>query len=164
MARQLALSSLILLVFLLIGCDHATKMAAESRLAEAGPMALVPGVLELRYTENQDTAFSLTRPFRSPYKGPLLAAFSLLGVLGVGLLVRKRLPRAASLERMALALVLAGAIANVLDRLRRGFVVDFIHVQHWPVFNLADVWLVVGALLLALRPHASPPSRPLAEP
>jgi signal peptidase II len=157
MAQKLALSSLILLVFLLVGCDHATKMAAESRLAESGPMALVPGVLELRYTQNEDTAFSLTRSFQSKYKAPLLAVFSLLGMTGVGLLVRRRYPKAASLEKVALALVLAGALANVLDRLRRGFVVDFIHLQHWPVFNLADVWVVVGALLLALRPYLVPP-------
>jgi signal peptidase II len=164
MARPLAFSSMILLVFLLVGCDHATKVAAESRLAETGPMALVPGVLELRYVENVDTAFSLTRSFQSRFKAEVLALFSLLGVLGVGILARRRFPRAASVEKVALALVFAGAVANVVDRLRRGFVVDFIHLQHWPVFNLADVFIVVGALLLAACMHfgADPPGRRLS--
>jgi signal peptidase II len=151
MARPLAFSSLILLVFLLVGCDHATKLAAETRLADKAPMALVPGVLELRYTENEDTAFSLTRSFHSPYKAPLLAAFALAGTVGIALFARKRFPNAATFEKVALALVLAGAAANVIDRLRRGFVVDFIHLQHWPFFNLADVWVVLGGVLLALR-------------
>jgi signal peptidase II len=158
MARPLAFSSLILLVFLLVGCDHATKLAAETRLADSGPMALVPGLLELRYTENEDTAFSLTRAFHSPYKAPILAGFALVGTVAIAAFARRRFPNAATVEKVALALVLAGAAANVVDRLRRGFVVDFIHVQHWPVFNLADVWVVVGGILLALcMQRAGPP-------
>ena len=48
------------------------------------------------------------------------------------------------------ALVVAGAAGNVIDRMMRGYVVDFIHVHYWPVFNVADVTIVAGTILLAL--------------
>jgi signal peptidase II len=43
-----------------------------------------------------------------------------------------------------------GAPGNLVDRVARGYVVDFVHVEHWPVFNMADVFLVVGAALLVV--------------
>ncbi len=155
MARRIAFSSLILLIVALVGCDHATKAVAESQLARSGPMALVPGVLELRYVENDDTAFSLARNVSSRLKTPLLAIGSALGLVAVGALVRRMYPRARSAERVALALLAAGAIANVVDRLRRGYVVDFIYVHHWPVFNVADVLIVLGTGWLAVEVYAA---------
>ena len=59
---------------------------------------------------------------------------------------------------MAYALLLAGALGNLSDRLFRGYVVDFIHLHHWPIFNVADICIVVGALLFAL--HARPLTSP----
>ncbi len=59
-------------------------------------------------------------------------------------------------------LVLAGAIGNLADRLARGYVVDFIHVHHWPVWNVADAWVVlgVGALMIAAIRAAPPAAAP----
>ena len=59
--------------------------------------------------------------------------------------------RANGWARVGLALVLAGALGNYADRLLRGYVVDFIHVTHWPVFNIADVLLTVGGALVLLQ-------------
>jgi signal peptidase II len=71
-----------------------------------------------------------------------------------------RLPSEARLPRLALALVLGGAIGNLIDRLRFGYVVDFIHVywrQHvWPDFNLADSAISTGVVLLLLDMLRSP--------
>ncbi len=150
MARRITLFSLVLLVLALVGCDHATKAVARAELSQSGPMAVVPGVLELRYVENEDTAFSLTRDLSSRIKTPLLALGSALGLLGIGALVRRKLPTAGTAERVALACLVAGAIANVADRLRRGYVVDFIYVHHWPVFNVADILIVLGVGWLVL--------------
>jgi signal peptidase II len=61
---------------------------------------------------------------------------------------------ATSIEHLAFGLIAAGAIGNVIDRAARGYVVDFIHVTHWPVFNVADVAIVLGIAMhagLALR-------------
>ena len=66
--------------------------------------------------------------------------------LAVRLYQTRRGPR---VERAAYVFLLAGALGNVIDRLARGFVVDFIRLPHWPVFNVADVLVVVGMVLLA---------------
>jgi signal peptidase II len=63
--------------------------------------------------------------------------------------------------RLGFTLALAGALGNVLDRLARGYVIDFIHLTHWPVFNVADVLVVVGIVVMVrgftrIRPAPSP--------
>ncbi len=143
--------AIVLLTLSLFGCDHATKIAAEANLAHGPPVSLVTGILELRYTVNDDTAFSLLRTFgidRTP--GPLLAAsaFALLGVaLAWAIAARNRASRA---QHVGFALVLGGALGNVVDRALRGHVIDFIHVTRWPVFNVADIAVVAGMILLVL--------------
>ena len=66
---------------------------------------------------------------------------------------------------VALGLLVGGSVSNLADRVRQGHVTDFVHITHWPTFNLADSFIVVGVLLLALalmrieqpRPPAPPP-------
>jgi signal peptidase II len=55
-----------------------------------------------------------------------------------------RVPQSAGLPLVALVLVTAGAVGNYLDRIVRGYVVDFVHLKHWPVFNVADVYITAG--------------------
>ena len=75
-----------------------------------------------------------------------------------------RLPPTARLPRLALALVLGGAIGNVIDRLRLGYVVDFVHVYwreyQWPDFNVADSAITVGVALLVIDILSSPEAEP----
>lgn len=139
-----------LLTVSLFGCDHATKLAAESTLSQGRVVGLVSGVLELRYAANDDTAFSLLRSFgiaRTPSLLLAPAAFALLGMVAMWIASRKRASR---LQHVAFALVVGGALGNVVDRAMRGYVVDFIHLTRWPVFNVADVAVVAGMLLLVL--------------
>jgi signal peptidase II len=138
-----------LLVFLLalglVGCDHATKLAAETSLPS--PMPLARGVLELRYVQNHDIAFDFFRRVGVPVSPAILA---LLGIVAIALVtIAARAPR----HRVPLAFIVAGAIGNIVDRIVRGYVVDFIHVTGWPVFNVADVAVVIGVLLLIIRRH-----------
>jgi signal peptidase II len=151
MARRLARWVLfVLTTATLVGCDHATKIAARSALEASGPVALVRGLLELRYVENRDTAFSLTRHIDFPGKLWVLAGVSCVAIVALAAAAWRRGARASRGEQLALVLVAAGAIGNVLDRLGRGYVIDFIHLQHWPVFNVADVLIVAGCVLLAM--------------
>ena len=67
--------------------------------------------------------------------------------------------------RIALLLMTAGALGNVLDRVVRGYVVDFVQVPHWPVFNVADIYVTAGAILLGWtslrgRPQTGEPKQP----
>ncbi len=151
-------ASLLLCSALLVGCDHATKVLAQQALGGGRVVELVGGVLDLRYAENHDTAFSLLRNVAIPHKPEVPGAVSLVILLGTLVVAWKR-RRAPWPETLAYALVAAGALGNMGDRLARGFVIDFIHIAHWPVFNVADVLIVAGALLLmacGARAHASP--------
>lgn len=135
----------------LVGCDHATKIAAESALRDRAALPVVPGVVDLSYTENHGVAFSaLERLSLHPPAWALVAvALAMTAVVAAEWARRRRVARWP--EHAGFALVVAGALGNALDRIARGHVVDFIHVRFWPVFNVADVLVVagIGVLLLA---------------
>jgi signal peptidase II len=140
---------LLLLTLALVGCDHATKVAAQAALGRRGPVAIVPGLLDLHYAENRDTAFSLLHAVPFHGKGAFLVAGALIGLCAV-LFAWWRSRRASTMLQAAYALIAAGALGNVIDRLRRGYVVDFIEIHRWPIFNVADIAIVAGAVLLAI--------------
>lgn len=149
MARRLSHACLLLLSVLLVGCDHATKRAASVLLAELPPVTVVPGVFDLRYAENRGIAFSMLRSWSHPDKALLLAIPAAAMVLFMAFLWWRR-RSAPLLEQAGYALVVSGAVGNIIDRVARGYVVDFLHLRHWPVFNVADIAIVAGAALLAL--------------
>lgn len=155
---------LMLFTLAMVGCDHATKAVAQAALPRRGAVPLVPGVLDLHYAENRDTAFSLTRLLHFPGKGTLLVALSLIG-LGVVLVAWWRRRRASTAEQTAYALIVAGALGNAIDRAGRGYVIDFIEIHRWPIFNVADIAVAAGAILLFIitlrRPGEEPQRRAL---
>jgi signal peptidase II len=136
----------------LVGCDHATKLAAETALRGRPALPVVPGVVDLGYTENRGVAFSLFDRLSLHPPAWALVLLALATTVAVAAWwVRRR--RAAWPVHVGFALVIAGALGNALDRAARGHVVDFIHVRFWPVFNVADILVVVGlgVLMLARR-------------
>ena len=158
-------AGLLLLTVSLFGCDHATKIAATASLSHERVVNVVSGVLELRYVENHDTAFSLLHTLGIPRTPSLLLAASAIALVGVVAAWVASRARATRMQHVGFALVLAGALGNVVDRAVRGYVVDFIHLTRWPVFNVADVAVVAGVLLLgaaALRRGAVAPPGPSA--
>jgi len=137
----------------LFGCDHATKLVVEHELSTGRVVTVVPKVLELRYARNDDVAFSALSQWDLPHKQAILLAVAVV-VLAITALAWVRHRRVAngswSLGDFGFALVFAGALGNVLDRIVRGYVVDFIHLTHWPIFNVADACIVVGLIALGL--------------
>lgn len=155
MQRRVSYLLFVFLVVGLVGCDHATKHIAQSELRGQPPVTLVKNVFELRYTENRDIGFSILRGIPEPVRRPLIFLGGTVGLSLLGILWWHR-RRAAWQEHTAYAVLLGGAIGNLGDRLARGYVVDFMHIQHWPVFNVADICLVVGIGLLWITTRRQP--------
>jgi signal peptidase II len=131
---------------LVVLLDRVTKLWAESALAD-GPIDVIRGVLTFRYTTNPGGAFSL---FPSIPWFFVAAAATVSIVIGV-LAFRERPP----LQSVALGLILGGAVGNLIDRATRGpgftgEVIDFVDVHIWPIFNVADAAVVLGAITLAV--------------
>lgn len=131
--------------------DQATKYLADSTMALHEPIALIPG-LALTKAYNLGAAFS----FLGDASGWQRWLFSGLALVVSGILLAwlRRLPAAEWRTALALALILGGAIGNLIDRMLYGHVIDFIDVYyrtwHWPTFNIADSAISVGAALLVL--------------
>ncbi|HSJ50430.1 MAG TPA: signal peptidase II [Actinomycetota bacterium] len=127
--------------------DRVTKVLVERTLGGEPPFEIVRGVLAFNYTTNSGGAFGIGRSAPWLFAGATIVVSSVIVFLSFRL---HRLPVA-----VALGLVLGGAMGNLTDRAMNGpglsgHVVDFIDLMVWPVFNLADTAIVVGALLLAL--------------
>ena len=158
MRRPYGTLVLMSLLFGLVGCDHVTKALAKSELEAQPARAVLEPVLKLRYVENTDVAFNLLRWIPLEVRGPLLIISGALAIIVVcGLLLQRRVT---GWLRAGLLLVLAGALGNYIDRLARGYVVDFIHVTHWPVFNVADVLITLGGALLLVQALRRQPTGP----
>ena len=145
---------LVLLSLGVLFADQATKYAVEKFTSAGSLRILVPGMLNLVHTSNTGVAFGLFADSSSPFLSPLLILFSIAVIaLLTWLLVTGR--AGGWLGQSGLALILGGAVGNVLDRVLRHSVTDFIdfHIgdYHWYTFNLADSAIVVGAALVALE-------------
>ena len=126
--------------------DRVTKLWVEEALAGEPPLEVVPRVLSFNYTTNSGGAFGFGRSAPWLFAGATIVVS--LVIVAVSLRMTRR-PVA-----IALGLVLGGALGNLTDRAANGpgltgHVTDFIDFQVWPVFNLADTAIVIGAVLLA---------------
>jgi signal peptidase II len=132
--------------------DQTTKAWAVRRLRFGDDISVIPGFLNFAYAQNTGVAFSMLDDHGNAGRWGLSIVAMVAAVLVVYFFWRT--PRTDDRILGALALLLAGIAGNVTDRLRLGFVVDFIDVQfgswHYPTFNVADMAICVGAGLLIL--------------
>lgn len=109
----------------------------------------------MRYVENEGAAWGLFQNLSEKVRN---AFFTLVSLAAVGFILGyyRKLRREQRYSQVALALLLSGAVGNFIDRLARGYVVDFIDWYargwHWPTFNVADSCIVVGVAMLLLQP------------
>ncbi|MGH9699008.1 MAG: signal peptidase II [Candidatus Acidiferrales bacterium] len=149
-----AWNALVILALVVFAADQASKYAVERFTAAGSLRVLIPGILNLVHTSNPGVAFGLLADSASPYLAPLLILFSICVIaLLAWLLVTGR--AGGALGQLGLALILGGAMGNVLDRVLRRSVTDFIDFHlgshHWYTFNIADSAIVVGAALVVLE-------------
>lgn len=130
------------IVLTLLALDRATKLWAMRELSVHGPIRVLP-FFEFSYVENTGAAFGLGHGAN----GFFIVVSSLL-IIGL-LWMLRRWPSKDLWLQIGGTLVLTGAVANLYDRIAYRFVVDFLYCHHWPVFNVADSCITVGACLLA---------------
>lgn len=125
--------------------DQLLKFWVKTNL-QGGSAVLVPGVLHLVYAENTGAAFGMFRDGRVPL---ILFTFAVMGIF-IYLLWKRKI--AHPVGYLALSFIAGGAVGNLLDRLIRGYVIDMFELQfiRFAIFNLADAFITVGCVLLAV--------------
>lgn len=136
----------IIIVGVLVILDQLTKWQALTKLKPIRNKVVIKGFLDFTFVENRGAAFGIL-------SGQRIFFIILTVVVVIGIVYSfYKLPktREYNLLRYGLLLVLSGAIGNVIDRALRGYVVDFLEVTFikWPVFNMADIYVVVGACFI----------------
>lgn len=132
--------------------DQTTKAWAKQVLRPQGDRQIIPNFLNFAYAQNTGVAFSMFDDHGDTGRFGLSIVAVIAGILV--LFYFWRVPRTHDRLLSALTLLLAGIAGNVTDRLRLGYVIDFIDVQfgswHYPTFNVADMAICVGAGLLVI--------------
>ena len=127
--------------------DQLIKIIIKSKIFNSS-IILIPHVLNLTYVQNTGAAFGIGNNSTS--------MFVAVNVVIIGLITYFIFSKKEELSKLiliALHLVLAGGIGNLIDRIARGFVIDYIDISpliNYPVFNLADIFVVIGCLIIAV--------------
>lgn len=132
---------------ILLGLDQVTKMLAVSNLMNKGTVTFIEGFLGFRYTENTGAAFSILRE-----KQLLLILLTSVVIIAlIGFFVKALRTDTHIVVKLSYMLLLSGAIGNLIDRVRLNYVIDFLEFRfiQFPIFNVADMCVVVGVVLLA---------------
>jgi len=142
-------------------CDLSTKWLAKQRLEHARPITIIENFVELRYTENEAIAFSMLLSLESGVRKWLIYSLSLVAMTFLVVLTWQ-VRHQSIWWLVSLTLIFSGALGNLLERLARGYVVDFIHLHYydrfsWPVFNAADIFITCGAIVLGILSFRQPP-------
>lgn len=147
---------LIVVAAIALVLDVGSKLWAEGAL-EGGDIVVIDGLMHFDLAHNPGGAFGLLGRRSLLERRIFFVGISIAAVIFIFALYRKLEERQTAL-RWALPLVLGGALGNLFDRIRYGYVIDFIDVfakidgrtKHWPTFNIADIWIVVGVGLMAI--------------
>lgn len=144
--------------------DLGSKEWVANHLTGGDPLRGVPksltvikGFFDLQYAENPGGAWSILRSLPEIYRRPFFLFVSTVASVFI-VSLNGRIDRRDWAMRWGLPLALGGAVGNLVDRARRGIVVDFLHCyatwggreRHWPTFNVADVWIVIAVVLMFL--------------
>lgn len=135
----------ILIILGLIGLDQISKFLAVKYLVNIGSIPIIKDIFHLTYVENRGAAFGMFQNNQMVFVVVALIAC----IFGLYYLYKKQLNL---LGKSAIILIIAGAIGNLIDRVRLGFVVDYFDFRIvWNyVFNVADVFVVIGTILLCI--------------
>ena len=134
--------SVLAIVFFFILADQAIKFLVVSLMELGESIPVFAGIFHITYIENPGAAFGLFANQR------LVFIVAGILVIAAACLMYRRLMSEKAIIRWGVALLLGGAVGNLIDRLRIGGVIDFLDFRIWPVFNIADIGICVGVALL----------------
>ena len=146
-APELWLSAFIVLA------DQATKALVRAKLPLYESVTVIPGMLDITHATNSGAAFGILNGVEFPYKAVVMVLVALVALAAVGLYALS-LPAEQRVARLGLALILGGALGNLIDRALVGHVLDFVDAYwrdyHFWAFNVADSAITVGVGLMLL--------------
>jgi len=131
-----------LITLILLSVDQFSKYIIRQKMSVAESIPVIKSIFHITYVENTGIAFGLF-----PQGHTLFIIISLIIILVIIFFERKKVIKSLK-ERFCLGLILGGALGNLIDRLRFGFVIDFLDFRIWPVFNLADSGVCIGGILM----------------
>lgn len=147
-----------LIAALIVVADQLLKYVVHGALKLGQSIPLINNVLNLTYVRNTGAAFSLFVGFSS-----YLVIIGLVVAAAVVYFHYKG-PKTNYYMQVGLAFVLGGSLGNLVDRVFRGYVIDYIDIMIWPVFNLADIMINVGVILIAYKLFAEEEKKDAASP
>jgi signal peptidase II len=155
---------LLVICFVTIVADQWTKNLVHKHFVWGESRPIVQNYFALTYVRNTGAAFGFLNKAPAAFREPFFIIVPLIA-MAVILVIFIRLRDEQLLMAGSLSLVLAGAIGNLIDRLRFGFVIDFLdfhwrEVYHWPAFNIADACIVVGVGVLFILSWGKPAESP----
>ncbi len=136
------------MLFLIIGLDQFTKYLAVKYLKHNGSIVIIKNFLKLSYVENYGAAFGIMQN-----KKYIFVIITLIVVIFVTVFLIRNFYNLSKLMKVSLVMLLAGAIGNLIDRIRLSYVIDFVSVRfsngyEFPVFNVADCFIVISTILI----------------
>jgi signal peptidase II len=153
----------LILAGLILFLDRISKSAIVSHFDLGQPVSVIDGVFNITYVQNTGVAFGILDGFSSPVKALFLCLVAGIASLVVVVFSLRNSPGNRRMQA-ALGMILAGALGNLYDRMRYGYVIDFLELHarghYWPSFNIADSAISIGVILLAWEMfHSEAPGR-----
>ena len=133
-----------------LALDIITKLIVSSGMELGSSIAILPGIFELTYIHNTGAAWGVLAGKQVLLQ--VLTAILLIIVIVYAVVKRNVLSKP---ETVSLALIIGGGLGNFLSRLVKGYVVDFLNIQIIPVFNVADIGITIGCVLLIISVFVS---------
>ena len=143
LARNGKILVFLVIFFISIAVDQVTKALVSALMDPGSSITLIPHVLSITYTRNTGAAFGLFAG-----SGQIVFWSALVIVVLMLIWFYSAHPQKNIWSFIALGLMMGGAVGNLVDRIFRGRVVDFIDLGWWPVFNMADLAIVAGVIIL----------------
>lgn len=132
-----------IIIAIIVALDQLTKFLIRANFDLNSSMPLIDGILRITYIHNNGAAFSI---FQNKTAFLIAMQVTVIAVVLVYLIARRKKDHWCLL--VSISLIAAGGIGNLIDRAVNGYVVDFLQLPHWPIFNVADISVCTGCGLL----------------